>query len=217
MSSCALRRVIAGGVTTVVVPFGSVEHHGGHLPLGSDALLADFVGAAVAEQLDAVLAPTVRVGCADRHMHGTGTLSVPIHTLKDFAVSVARSLFAHGFRVVVLVSTHGGNQAALEEAARQLSELCPDVIACAPRGDVGPAPGKHSGRWLTSVMLVVRPALVDVGSVGADMTDEVGAATPQEGVDNLKRFVSAVVGLVREEIQTRERGSGSYGPKERSR
>ena len=109
LSSSELRRVVGSGVATAVVPFGSVEGHGGHLPLGSDALLAVFVGDAVAERFDAVLAPTVKVGCADAHMQGPGTLSVPAETLRDVALHIARSLIRHGFRVIVLLSTHGGN------------------------------------------------------------------------------------------------------------
>jgi creatinine amidohydrolase len=75
LSAPALRRLIERGVVTAIVPFGSIEHQGGHLPLGSDALLADLVGREVAERLDAVLVPTVRVGCAEQHLERLGTLS----------------------------------------------------------------------------------------------------------------------------------------------
>jgi creatinine amidohydrolase/Fe(II)-dependent formamide hydrolase-like protein len=136
-------------------------------------------------------------------MPGTGTLSVPADTLREFAFHVARSLAVHGFRVIALVSTHGGNQVALEEAAQRLNEQYPDVVTCAPRGEVGPAPGAHSGRWLTSVMLVVRPDLVDIESAGASVGDEVRAATPEVGAENLERFVSAIVRLVRHKAQPR--------------
>ncbi|HZE15086.1 MAG TPA: creatininase family protein, partial [Mycobacterium sp.] len=86
-----------------------MEHQGRHLPLGADALLADVVGAAVADRLDALLAPTVRVGCSEQHMAGKGTLSVAPQTLREVALQIARSLIVHGFRILVLLSTHGGN------------------------------------------------------------------------------------------------------------
>jgi creatinine amidohydrolase len=208
LTSSGLRGVVESGVVTAVVPFGSVEGHGGHLPLGSDAMLADFVGAAVAERLGAVLAPSVRVGCAEQHMHGSGTLSVPPETLRDVALHIARSLITHGFRVIVLVSTHGGNQAALENAARQLNDQHPEALACAPRGDVGLDPGAHSGKWLTSVMLVVRPGLVDVESAQADIRDQVRTATVERGAESLERFVSAMVAGVRDQA----RPLGGEGP-----
>ena len=206
LSSSELRRVVESGVVTAVVPFGSVEGHGGHLPVGSDALLADVVGEAVADRLGAVLAPTVRIGCAEVHMQEPGTLSVPPETLCDLALHIARSLIRHGFRVIVLLSTHGGNQALLEGAARQLNEQHPEVLACAPRGDVGPAAGARSGEWLTSVMLVVRPDLVDVESADADVKNEAHAATAERGAHYLERFLSAMVETVR--AQARPRGSG---------
>ena len=122
VSSSELHRAIEGGTRTVVIPFGSVEYHGGHLPLGADALLADVVGGAVADRLDAVLAPTTRIGYAEQHMEGFGTLSVPSETLSQSAFYIARSLIVHGFKVIALISTHGGNQPALVKAARRLNE-----------------------------------------------------------------------------------------------
>ena len=107
-----LQQLIEGGTSTAVVPFGSVEHHGGHLPLGADAILADAVGAEVARRLGAVLAPTVRVGCSDRHSHLPGTLTLGPETLTRLAIEHARALARHGFTLIVLLSAHGGNQPA---------------------------------------------------------------------------------------------------------
>ena len=97
------RRTVERGSRTVVIPFGSVEYQGGHLPLGSDALLADVVGETVAGRLDAVLAPTIRVGYAEQHMSSVGTLSVPADIVRETAFHVADSLIGHGFRVIALI------------------------------------------------------------------------------------------------------------------
>jgi creatinine amidohydrolase len=138
LKSGELEQLIQRGATTVVIPFGSVEHQGRHLPLGSDALLADVVGAAVTDRLDAVLAPTVRVGAAEQHMEGTGTLTVPPETLRGVALHIAGSLIAQGFRILVLLSTHGGNQAALEQAAQELNRQYLDAAVSVPRGVSAP-------------------------------------------------------------------------------
>jgi creatinine amidohydrolase len=132
-------------------------------------------------------------------MERSGTLSVPPETLREVALRIAQSLITHGFQVIVLLSTHGGNQTVLEEAARTLNELHLEVLACAPRANVGPAPGAHSGTWLTSVMLVMRPDLVHVESVDAELRDEVHAATPERGADSLERVVSGIVEAVRDQ------------------
>ena len=122
LTAPVLRRLIDGGTTTVIVPFGSVEHQDAHLPLGADSLLADLVGREVARRLGAVLAPTVRVGCAEERDTLPGTISVGPETLTDTAVALAESLAAQGFRLVVLLSIHGGNTEALGIAVARLNE-----------------------------------------------------------------------------------------------
>lgn len=59
---------IARGRTTIVVPFGALEQHGPHLPLDTDAILGDRLGPMLAQRLDALCAPTVRVGCSWHHL-----------------------------------------------------------------------------------------------------------------------------------------------------
>jgi creatinine amidohydrolase len=202
MSSCALRLTLERGSQTVVIPFGSVEHQGAHLPLGSDALLADFLGEMVAARLDAVLAPTIRVGYAEQHSGHIGTLSVPAAILRETASSVAYCLIRHGFRMIVLISAHGGNRPALEKSAVELNARHPGVAVCAPTGDVGQGPGQHSGAWLTSVMLTIRPDLVDLASVEPDLKDEVNSATAANGQDHLERFASSIVHQVQHAVQS---------------
>jgi creatinine amidohydrolase/Fe(II)-dependent formamide hydrolase-like protein len=192
-----LRDLIERGVTTAVVPFGSIEQQGGHLPLGSDALLADYVGREVAARLDAVLAPTVRVGCAPRHTRVAGTLTLAPATLTDVAVEIGESLAKHGFRVIAMVSTHGGNAAPLAAAAQRLNEALPSTVVCAPVGDLGPRPGRHSGEWLSSVMLTLHPELVELGVADRSALDELRDASPDRGRDHLARFVAAIVEGVR--------------------
>jgi creatinine amidohydrolase/Fe(II)-dependent formamide hydrolase-like protein len=175
LTAPALRELIERGVVTAIVPFGSIEHQGGHLPLGADALLADLVGREVAHRLDAVLVPTVRVGCAEQHLDQLGTLSVPAETLSEMALAIAADLAGQGFRRIVLVSIHGGNTGALESAVGRFNHMHSTARACAVRGDVGPDPGRHSGRWLTSVLLALRPELVDLPGATDDLRDELKA------------------------------------------
>ncbi len=72
-----IKSEIENGRDTVIVPFGSTEQHGRHMPLGTDAVLGDEFGWALAGRLDAFLAPTVRFGCSEHHLsfagnHGKG-------------------------------------------------------------------------------------------------------------------------------------------------
>jgi creatinine amidohydrolase len=197
LTAPALSRLLGAGVSTAVVPFGSIEHHGSHLVIGADALLADAVGRQVARELDAVLAPTVRVGDAKQHAPLTGTLTLDAETLSDVAVQLVESLIRQGFTLIVLVSTHGGNRRALDAAVARLGATTSGAVVCAPAGDVGPSPGAHSGEWLTSVMLALRPDLVVLENAGSDLTGELRAATPERGARYLQRFVASVVAHAR--------------------
>jgi creatinine amidohydrolase/Fe(II)-dependent formamide hydrolase-like protein len=186
-----LARVVAGGLTTVVVPFGSIEHQGGHLPIGADSVLADAVGREVARRLDAVLAPTVRVGCSEWNI--AGTLTLRAGTLTDLATELAEGLARQGFTRIVLVSTHGGNRAALQAAVARLDAASCGAVVCAPQGDVGPQPGAHSGQWLTSVMLALHPDLVKLEHAGSALADELREAGAERGALNVERYVTSIV------------------------
>jgi creatinine amidohydrolase len=193
----ALAALIEGGQTTAVVPFGSIEHHRGHLPTGADSLLAEAVGREVASRLDAILAPTVRVGCADRHRHRTGTLTLRAETLTEVAVELGECLAQHGFRVIVLCSTHGGNAAPLRAAAARLNRSLQGVVACSPEGEVGSDPGAHSGKWLTSVLLALRPDLVEIERAGSELQAELRSASAQRGRNHIERLIASIVDAVR--------------------
>ena len=192
-----LQQLLDGGISTAVVPFGSVEHHGGHLPLGADAILADAVGAEVARRLGAVLAPTVRVGCSGRHSHLPGTLTLAPETLTRLAIEHARALARHGLTLIVLLSAHGGNQPALDAAVAELGASPPGVAVCAPQGDVGPSPGTYSGAWLTSVMLALRPDLVELAHASPELAGELETASATQGQAHIERFTASVVASVR--------------------
>lgn len=187
----------------MIVPLGSIEHQDGHLPLGADALLADRVGREVADRLDAVLAPTIRVGFAPEHAELTGTLTVPAQTLTELAVAMARSLAKQGFRLVALVSIHGGNAEPVRTAVEQFNLGQTGAHACAPRGDVGPDPGRHSGGWLTSVMLALHPDLVDLTAAGEELRPELQTADAQRGTVHLERYVGSMVDQVKRVLPDR--------------
>jgi creatinine amidohydrolase len=203
LSARRLRELIDGGIDTVVVPFGSIEHQGGHLPIGADSILADAVGREVAHRLPAVLAPTLYVGCADQHQDLPGTMTLGAATLSALAVEQAKSLARQRFRIVALLSTHGGNRDALDAAVAELDHSLQGTIACAPRGDVGPNPGRHSGAWLTSVMLALRPGLVELERAHPELKRELQAASSKRGYEALERFIASIVRDIRSVVTSR--------------
>ncbi len=140
----------------VLVPVGSTEQHGPHLPFHTDSTIAEAVARGLARQLpyrDVVLAPALAYGASGEHAGFPGTLSIGHEALHTVLVETVRSLSLWAGRVV-LVNGHGGNVTSLDAACTQLRHEGHDVtwLGCAPPG--GDA---HAGRTETSVMLHLAP------------------------------------------------------------
>lgn len=160
-----------------VLPIGAIEHHGPHLPLRTDALIAEAVATAAvervaAEGLDAWLLPTVSYGKSDEHYWAPGTLWVEGTTLLEQLVEIARSVAATPVRTLVFVNGHGGNVMLLGWANREIRRRFGLRTFSMPSGAGGVAgdgkegrpdelgQGIHAGFGETSLMLHLAPALV---------------------------------------------------------
>lgn len=109
-------RLLAASGTAVVVA-GSVEQHGGHLPLGTDAFAAMSVAERVAERLDTVVVSLGSIGVAHYHQGWPGTLSLSPSTMAAVVVDVCASLHAAGVSRILVVNWHEGNSTTLRLAA----------------------------------------------------------------------------------------------------
>jgi creatinine amidohydrolase len=138
----------------VVVPLGSVEQHGHHLPLGTDTSVACAAAAAAVASLGGVLlAPALAYGASGEHEGFPGTISIGTEALTVLLVEYGRSACRWAGRVL-LVNGHGGNLEALRSAVPVLRAEGRDVawFPCGvPGGDA------HAGRTETSLMLHVEP------------------------------------------------------------
>lgn len=149
----------------LVVPLGSTEQHGPHLPLGTDSDIAvALAGHLAAARPDMLVAPLLPYGSAGEHAGFPGTLSIGAAALELVVVELVRS--ADAFAGVVLVSGHGGNAAPLAGAVATLRGEGRRVLAWTPRVPGGDA---HAGRTETSLLL----------ALGADAV-RLGAAEPGE-------------------------------------
>ncbi len=149
------------GAGLLLVPVGSLEQHGPHLPLDTDTAIARAVADAAAVRLGATgvpvwVAPPISIGASGEHQSFAGTLSIGTTVLHQVVVETVRSAATWCPRVV-LVNGHGGNRAALVAAAAQLVHEGHDVswVPCAPPGS-----DPHAGRAETSLMLCLRPGSV---------------------------------------------------------
>ncbi len=163
----------------VLVPLGSTEQHGPHLPFSTDTTIAQAVAARVGERLReagvaAVVAPALAYGASGEHQGFPGTASIGEEALAFLIVELARSLSAWAPRIV-FVNAHGGNLRALADAVGQLQEEGHDV-AWVPCGTAGG--DAHAGRTETSIMLRLEPEAVAVAEAAAGATDSIGALMP---------------------------------------
>ncbi|MET9387114.1 mycofactocin biosynthesis peptidyl-dipeptidase MftE [Streptomyces sp. NPDC002928] len=205
----------------VLVPVGSTEQHGPHLPLGTDSVIAETVARRTARQLThehVLLAPCITYGASGEHAGFPGTVSIGHEALHVLLVETVRSLSLWAGRVV-FVNGHGGNVATLDAALCQLRDEGHDVawLGCEiPGGDA------HAGRSETSVMLhlapddvrlpaavagdtrplaVVLPELMAHGIRAVSPSGVLGdpaGATAEEGRALLRAMVSAAVRLITE-------------------
>jgi mycofactocin precursor peptide peptidase len=166
----------------LVVPLGSLEQHGHHLPLGTDTSVACAVSEAAAGSLDgALLAPALPYGASGEHEGFPGTISLGTEALTGLLVEYGRSAGRWAGRVLV-VNGHGGNLDALRSAVPLLRREGRDVawFPCGvPGGDA------HAGRTETSLMLHVEPSGVRADRAVPGETASIGALLPRlrtEGV-----------------------------------
>ncbi len=156
---------------TLLMPFGSVEQHGPHVPLGLDGMDAYVVAKRIAEKIPAVIAPLLPVGISHYHMSWPGTITVKTETYAKFVEEMTLSLIQHGARNIVYINGHGGNKPGLDLAAtnvqmatdaRIMIVLCyqTPLVLFGGKLDMG-----HGGRIETNAVLAYDPDLVDLTKV----------------------------------------------------
>lgn len=161
----------------VIVPVGSTEQHGHHLPVGTDAFSAETVARRAAAHWDderpLLLLPTLWTGLSPHHMGLAGSITLTTATFIDVVVDVCASLLHHGVRRILLLNGHGGNVAALDVALARLGERgweVPRVAALtyfhllgarsAELRDSRTGGTGHAGEFETSLMLATHGSLV---------------------------------------------------------
>jgi creatinine amidohydrolase len=116
-----------------IVPVGSTEQHGPALPLDNDAFtsytLAVTAAEKVADYVKPIVTPAMSFGVSDHHMEFPGTITLPPQVFTNVIVNVCKSLIHHGFRKIVLLNGHGGNDAALHTAIYELKKDS-DAFVC---------------------------------------------------------------------------------------
>ena len=174
-------REAAAQERVVVLPVGTVEQHGPHLPLDVDTFLCQrvCVGAAELVPKKVVLMPALPYGFNWHHIDFPGTIGIAWDTYVRFLLDIIKSVAHHGFRKVLIVNGHGSNRILVEIAARQATmdndvicagfsyyELAREMIGKIRESPQGWA--AHADEVETSLYLHLRPAGVRQEKIAAD-------------------------------------------------
>jgi creatinine amidohydrolase len=159
-----------------VVPIGATEQHGRHLPLETDWRLCSVAAEracqrATEEDVPALVTPPIWTGFSPHHMGFPGSITLELPTFIDLVSQVARSLWQHGARKILLLNGHGGNANLLGSAVQQLRFQHGVRAATANYWNFvlstiaewrhsGPGGIDHACEMETALMLAVRPELI---------------------------------------------------------
>lgn len=147
---------------SAIIPVGSLEQHGPHLPVSTDTLIAEYVSKSVAQKIGALVLPSVTYGVSFEHdpmFH----VSLRNSTLSALLCDACAALARYGFRNIVVINGHHGNIGALQYIAQNLAGRISDNISIhilhywhqLKNDELG-----HAGEVETSLMLVIAPKLV---------------------------------------------------------
>jgi len=165
-----------------LIPVGATEQHGPQLPLGTDSFTAQALAESGANKTNAICTPVIPIGVSAHHRHFWGTLWVSPEAFRHYMYEIARNLSYHGVRRVIFVNGHGGNFPALQEISRTLRlERIHAVVfqwwtspsSIALQSKLFQHKGTHAGGMETSIVLAIRPELVD-----KDSYDEAAKGAP---------------------------------------
>jgi creatinine amidohydrolase len=152
----------------IVLAPGSIEQHGPHLPLGTDAFAADALAEEVARKMDAVLVPMPLVGVSPYHLSWAGSLSLKPQTLIAVVEDICECLLPYGIEKVLFVNWHEGNTPTVRLAGDSIQRKFNVRVVVAESHIITNkifgerAKLTHAGNMETAAVLMVDPSLVDV-------------------------------------------------------
>jgi creatinine amidohydrolase len=171
--------VRARAASVAVLPVGSHEQHGPHLPLATDTVVACTIARAIADAHPVQLLPPVTISCSHEHSAWPGTVSISARTLYSVVRDVADSLRRSGVPHLVLVSGHGGNyvlaNVVQESDGMALFPGSGDWAAAREAAGLGTSSrtDMHAGELETSILLHAHPELVKPGyETGDHLADD---------------------------------------------
>ncbi len=204
----------------VIIPVGSTEQHGNHLPVNVDINCCYAIAQRAAQSINefsVLVLPPIWMGFSPQHMIYPGAITLKHHTFVEVLTQVAASVHAHGFKKVLILNGHGGNAGIVYSLCLKLTHedgiptvtytywQMPSVteellkIAQTDKG-LGKDIIGHAGEMETSLQLYLQPELVDMGSAVQvpGMMGDPTSGTREKGEHIVNTAVNALVKILRD-------------------
>ncbi|MBQ3079785.1 MAG: creatininase family protein [Clostridia bacterium] len=148
----------------IIIPVGSLENHGLHMPLGTDSIIPDKIAQLINDRSDLLIAPAINYGATDDLSGFPGTVSIGVEGLIHLLKAVCGQLYGHGFRHFLILNGHGGNTAAIQSVGSYLYTKGAYLAILnwwLMAGQINPDwAGGHGGGEETAGIMAIDPALV---------------------------------------------------------
>jgi len=167
--------------TVVILPVGSTEEHGPHLPVDTDIAIPVYIAEKAAQNTGSIVAPPVNYGYNEREKVFAGTVSVRTFTFYNFVFDICSSLSSQGFKKILLINGHGTNAFLIGQLTYELNRLTSSIIASINYVDIiqdviekirdsKRGESSHGAEIETSIMLYIDPENVDRENLVKDLT-----------------------------------------------
>ena len=178
----------------VIIPVASLEEHGPQTPIGTDFLDGVEEAKLIAQKTDVLVAPILLPGISPYHMEFPGTITISHDTAQRVYFEAVQSLIHHGYRRILFVNAHTGNQYLTAYVADRINQETPAIaleLHTALQGGQGGGPtsrttptpfDRHAGVGETSSAMYLIPSLVDLSKAGKNdvtLPDHLNRALPQ--------------------------------------
>lgn len=165
-----------------ILPIGSTEQHGPHLPMGTDTFLAEHMAVKLAERLQAVVFPAIPVGYSWVWRNIPGNMMISVDTLKSMLKDIIKNFDRNNLERLVIINGHGANDSSIKYAIRELADTVEtELIYFTYPGLKRASKYSESPKWHnmvhacemeTSWLLAVRPDLCDMDKAVKEYPDD---------------------------------------------
>ena len=168
---------VLGEYEVVMIPLGArTKEHGPHLPLNNDWIMAEYLAGRVAAEVPVVVMPTIQYGYYPSFLEYPGSVSLKLETFKELLKDICVSMSGYGARKFYVLNTGVSTIRGLKPVADELREMgiemrYTDILEAGRDAEEGISEqegGTHADEMETSMMLFIRPEVVDMGRAVKD-------------------------------------------------